>query len=140
MLTLTVALSAQAGNDRETLYQVSTIDALLTGVYDPLAKIGEVLPHGDFGLGTFASLDGELILLDGQVYQTAANGQVRRIGPRCGRSTSRGVYWAVLAGDRSGWVLGNSGVTRSIGKGNTTVVFLSAPITVRVSKYRSRMA
>ena len=63
LLALIVAGSVQADHDRETLYQVSTIDALLTGVYEPLAKLRDVLPHGDFSLGTFAALDGELILL-----------------------------------------------------------------------------
>jgi acetolactate decarboxylase len=84
LLALIVAGSVQADHDRETLYQVSTIDALLTGVYQPLAKLREVLPHGDFGLGTFAALDGELIFLDGQVYQAAADGQVRRMPPDTG--------------------------------------------------------
>lgn len=32
MLAFAVAFSAQADTDRETLYQISTIDALLTGV------------------------------------------------------------------------------------------------------------
>lgn len=84
MLACMIALSAQAGDDRDTLYQVSTIDALLTGVYDPLASIRDVLPHGDVGLGTFADLDGELILLDGQVYQAAADGQVKPLSPDIG--------------------------------------------------------
>jgi acetolactate decarboxylase len=84
LLALAVVLTAQADQERETLYQVSTINALLTGVYDPLTTLGEVLPHGDFGLGTFASLDGELILLDGQVYQAAADGRVSLMPPETG--------------------------------------------------------
>jgi acetolactate decarboxylase len=74
--------SAQAGNDRDTLYQVSTIDALLAGIYEPLAELGEVLQHGDFGIGTFEALDGELILLDGQAYQAGVDGQVRPMSPQ----------------------------------------------------------
>ncbi|MBK5968848.1 MULTISPECIES: acetolactate decarboxylase [Thiorhodovibrio] len=66
-----------AQSDRDTLFQISTIDALLAGVYQPLATLDEVLTHGDFGLGTFAGLDGELILIDGDVYQAASDGQVR---------------------------------------------------------------
>lgn len=68
---------AHGQEDPDTLYQVSTIDALLAGVYEPLARVGDVLAHGDFGLGTFEALDGELILLDGVVYQAAADGRVR---------------------------------------------------------------
>ncbi|MBK1717057.1 acetolactate decarboxylase [Thiocystis violacea] len=84
LLALIIAGSVQADNDREILYQVSTIDALLTGVYQPLAKLREVRTRGDFGLGTFDALDGELILLEGQVYQAAADGQVRLMPPDTG--------------------------------------------------------
>lgn len=67
-----------AAHDPETdqLYQVSTIDALLAGVYDQAATVGEVLAHGDFGIGTFDGLDGELIALGGTVFQAAIDGSV----------------------------------------------------------------
>ncbi|MEA1050054.1 acetolactate decarboxylase [Lamprobacter modestohalophilus] len=68
----------------EVLYQVSTIDALLAGVYDSAATVGDLLKHGGFGLGTFAALDGELIALDGVVYQAASDGQVRTMPPETG--------------------------------------------------------
>lgn len=84
VLALLVAASAQAAEDRDTLYQVSTIDALLAGVYEPAARVGDVLSHGDFGLGTFEALDGELILLDGQVYRASADGTVSRVPPTVG--------------------------------------------------------
>ena len=71
--------AAFAQSDRDTLFQLSTIDALLAGVYQPLATLDEVLEHGDFGLGTFAGLDGELVLIDGEVYKAAADGTVRRM-------------------------------------------------------------
>ena len=83
-LAAMLALSFQARAGDDTLYQVSTIDALLAGVYEPLARVGDVLAHGDFGLGTFEALDGELILLDGQVYQAAADGRVRLMPPETG--------------------------------------------------------
>lgn len=81
LLAFLLAATARADDDRDILYQISTIDALLSGVYDPLATLGDVLPHGNFGLGTFAALDGELILLDGQVYQAAADGKVSAMPP-----------------------------------------------------------
>jgi acetolactate decarboxylase len=74
-----------AADDRdEVLYQVSTIDALLAGVYQPAATVGQLLARGDFGLGTFAALDGELIALDGRVYQAASDGQVREMPAETG--------------------------------------------------------
>lgn len=68
-----------AGED--TITQVSTIDALMTGVYDGPTSLGELGAKGDFGLGTFGTLDGEMILLDGVFYQVTATGAVLRPGP-----------------------------------------------------------
>jgi acetolactate decarboxylase len=62
--------------DHETLYQVSTIDALMLGVYDGVQPVSELKKHGDFGIGTFDGLDGEMIMLDGKVYQAKADGRV----------------------------------------------------------------
>jgi acetolactate decarboxylase len=62
--------------DRETLYQVSTIDALMQGVYDGVEPIGELKKHGDFGIGTFDALDGEMIVLDGTYYQAKSDGRI----------------------------------------------------------------
>jgi acetolactate decarboxylase len=53
--------------ERDTLNQVSTIDALIQGVYDGDVTVGDLKKHGDFGIGTFDKLDGEMIVLDGQV-------------------------------------------------------------------------
>ncbi len=68
-----------AGED--TITQVSTIDALMTGVYDGPTTLGELGTKGDFGLGTFGTLDGEMILLDGVFYQVTATGAVLKPGP-----------------------------------------------------------
>lgn len=56
--------------------QVATIDALLAGVYDGHMTLRELRKHGDFGLGTFDRLDGEMILLDGIFYKARADGSV----------------------------------------------------------------
>jgi len=65
-----------APEDRETLFQVSTIDALMQGVFDGILPISELKKHGDFGIGTFDALEGEMIVLDGKVYQVKADGRV----------------------------------------------------------------
>jgi acetolactate decarboxylase len=51
------------------LFQTSTINALLNGVYDGDMNYGQLREHGDFGIGTFNSLDGEMIAIDGKFYQ-----------------------------------------------------------------------
>ncbi|NOX98255.1 MAG: acetolactate decarboxylase [Verrucomicrobia bacterium] len=61
---------------RHTLTQTSTIDALLAGSYDGTMTCRELLTKGDFGLGTFDHLDGEMLILDGQVYQIKSDGKV----------------------------------------------------------------
>jgi acetolactate decarboxylase len=69
--------SSYAGNpieDRETLAQVSTIGALLEGLYDSVITVGELKEYGDFGIGTFVGLDGEMVVLDGKCYQIKADG------------------------------------------------------------------
>jgi len=64
------------GQDRDTLYQVSTIDALMQGAFDGTEPVGTTLQHGDFGIGTFDGLDGEMIVLDGKAYQARADGRI----------------------------------------------------------------
>jgi acetolactate decarboxylase len=68
--------AAPAPVDRETFYQVSTIDALMQGVFDGVQPVSELKKHGDFGIGTFEALDGEMIVLDGVVYQAKADGHI----------------------------------------------------------------
>ena len=62
--------------DRDTLYQVSTINALMMGSFDGTEPVSEVLRHGDFGIGTYDGLDGEMIVLDGTMYQARSDGLV----------------------------------------------------------------
>ncbi len=60
----------------DAIYQVSTISALLEGVYDGETTADDLLRRGDLGIGTFNALEGEMIVLDGKVYQARADGQV----------------------------------------------------------------
>ena len=62
-------------------YQVSTISSLLAGGYDGATTIGEMLRHGNFGLGTFNGVDGEMIVLDGQVYRATVDGRAHLVDP-----------------------------------------------------------
>lgn len=59
---------------RETLVQISTIDAILNGVYDGVVDFAALKGYGDFGIGTFEGLDGEMIGFDGNFYQVRADG------------------------------------------------------------------
>jgi len=63
----------------DSLYLCAPVNALVEGIYEEKIPLQELKRHGDFGLGTFNHLDGEMVLLDGQVYQICGNGQVNRI-------------------------------------------------------------
>lgn len=58
------------------IYQMSTIGALMSGLYDECISISKLKENGDFGLGTFKGLDGELTLFDGDCYQTNPDGSI----------------------------------------------------------------
>jgi acetolactate decarboxylase len=65
--------------DREVIFQVSTIDALLSGDYDGELNCGELRRHGDFGIGTFNALDGELLQLEGKIFQIKSDGKAYEV-------------------------------------------------------------
>ncbi len=73
---LVIALSGclYSQENEDVIYQTSTINALLEGIYDGEITYKELKQHGDFGLGTFNGLDGEMIGLGGKFYQIKADG------------------------------------------------------------------
>lgn len=60
----------------DQLTQIATIESLMEGVYEGHFECSEVLKFGNLGLGTFDSLDGEMIVLDGQMYKANSEGDV----------------------------------------------------------------
>jgi alpha-acetolactate decarboxylase len=63
------------------IYQYSLINALMAGVADSGIPVSDFISKGNIGLGTFTKIKGELILLDGKVYQLQASGEIRTAGP-----------------------------------------------------------
>ena len=55
--------------DRETMYQVATLQSLMVGNYDGFIQMDDLCQHGDIGIGTFSCANGEMIVLDGHVYE-----------------------------------------------------------------------
>jgi acetolactate decarboxylase len=56
------------------LFQVSTLDALTLGLYQGIYSIGALKQQGDFGLGTFEGIDGEMTILNGHFYHFHSDG------------------------------------------------------------------
>lgn len=73
---VSTALSQCLGKPLHTLFQVSTSAALVEGLYQGAMHVSRLLLHGDFGLGTFIDLDGEMVVLDGVCYQVSSTGAV----------------------------------------------------------------
>ena len=61
------------------LYPTSLMSALIAGLYQGQMTYGEIRQHGDFGLGTFNYLDGEMVGFDGTFYQLRSDGSARPV-------------------------------------------------------------
>ena len=68
----------EADNSEKTdaLYQVNLLQSLTEGDYEGYITVSELKEHGDTGIGTFEGVNGEMIVLDGTVYQALYDGSV----------------------------------------------------------------
>lgn len=73
---VSAALSEYVRSRARRIYQISTSTALVEGVYAGSVLSSALLEQGDFGVGTFEGLNGEMVILEGEIYQAAGN--VRR--------------------------------------------------------------
>jgi acetolactate decarboxylase len=69
------ALATGCATPKNTVTQISTIDALLAGAYDGQMPCRKLTHYGNLGIGTFDHLDGEMVLLNGQFFQVKADGK-----------------------------------------------------------------
>ena len=69
-------MSQNNDTKRNPIYLCAPVNALVEGVYEERIPYSEIKKHGDFGLGTFDSLDGEMVMLDGNIYQITSDGRV----------------------------------------------------------------
>jgi acetolactate decarboxylase len=63
-------------NKANSLYISSPVNALVQGILREDKTLKDILKHGNFGLGTFNDLDGEMVILDGIFYQLHSDGKV----------------------------------------------------------------
>ena len=56
------------------VYLSAPVSALMKGLYEEDTTIADIRKQGDFGIGTFNDLDGEMVMLDGTVYQLKTDG------------------------------------------------------------------
>ena len=70
---------ANMPENRDVIYQVSLLQGLTNGDYRGSITVAELKQHGDVGIGTFDGLNGELIMLDGEVYRASGDGGVEPV-------------------------------------------------------------
>jgi len=75
LLTILFITTCSYAQKNDALYQVSTINALLGGVYAGSESFADLKKHGDFGIGTFDELDGEMLAFDGEFYRVRSDGK-----------------------------------------------------------------
>ncbi|MEY2990446.1 MAG: hypothetical protein RLZZ163_1362 [Actinomycetota bacterium] len=72
------APAARAADDQAAeLIQVGTYDYLTQPDFTGLAAVGDIAQGQTLGIGTFADLDGELVMVGGTVYQVRPDGLPR---------------------------------------------------------------
>lgn len=82
ILALAPICIARADNpflNKDTVYQLAPLQALLSGVYEGDTTLSDLLAVGDFGMGTINPLDGEMIIVDGKAYRAALDGAVNEL-------------------------------------------------------------
>ena len=83
VITVTKSQAAQikpiTAHHANQLYQHGTLALLVPGLLEGTTTIGELLTHGDTGIGTGEGLDGELIILDGVAYKVGQSGVAERV-------------------------------------------------------------
>ena len=74
IIVLLFCLSCQ--QTERPIYQLSTIELLMAGNYDGRKQVESLKNNGDFGIGTFDKLDGEMIFYNGEIYKATSDGTV----------------------------------------------------------------
>ncbi|MBQ3446335.1 MAG: acetolactate decarboxylase [Synergistaceae bacterium] len=77
LAVLVVLLSVNAAFAvSDELFQTALLQSLMQGEYDGVITVKELKTYGDTGIGTFQSVNGELIMLNGTVYRALWDGSV----------------------------------------------------------------
>ena len=75
LLLVLCTISASAEERSDEIFQAATIRSLMAGSYNGFVDFAQLKRHGDFGLGTFDGLDGEMVALDGAFFQVGMDGK-----------------------------------------------------------------
>lgn len=76
LLIFTCFICADEPDHNITMYQALSYDMVESGNYYEVITVNDMERLGDFGLGGFENLDGELTQIDGNIYQIRSDGTV----------------------------------------------------------------
>ncbi|MFT5171492.1 MAG: acetolactate decarboxylase [Candidatus Marinamargulisbacteria bacterium] len=79
LLAMCLFSSGCQDKSRQTLWQIAPVHNLIQGDYSGKMNYKAVKKMGDFGIGTFQDIDGELVILDGHFFQIKSNGHVSEV-------------------------------------------------------------
>lgn len=63
----------------KNLHHFNYRGAFMSGYYEGTFPLSAVLKNGDFGLGTFNNLDGEMVVLEGKIYRAKPDGSAELV-------------------------------------------------------------
>jgi acetolactate decarboxylase len=82
LLSVLFSFSSIAQKHKNTkVYQYSTINALMEGGFDGDMTMEDLQKKGNFGIGTFNELDGEMVGFDNHFYQVKSDGKAYAVNP-----------------------------------------------------------
>ena len=90
------------------IYLCAPVNAVVEGIYEEKIPFTEVKKHGDFGLGTFDLLDGEMVKIEGHLHPISTTALICRhvrfctISPTLTRGTTRN---SLRVNSRNSWAL-----------------------------------
>lgn len=74
-------MTSEGNKETGEVFQLSTMTSLLAGVYEGAMNYNQIKEHGDFGIGTFEHLDGEMIGFDNKFYRLRGDGTATPLKP-----------------------------------------------------------
>ena len=63
----------------DNIFQYGTMQKFLNREFEGSLTIKDLKSHGDFGLGTYNSVDGEMVVSDGKVYRIKTTGEAQEV-------------------------------------------------------------
>jgi acetolactate decarboxylase len=75
--SLLVAQQIKSQESNSILFQYASINSLMQGYYDGKITVGELRKKGSCGIGTYNTLNGEMIYVDNVFYQSQMDGSLK---------------------------------------------------------------